>query len=172
MQRPVLACLCVAALAPACGGDTPTAPSGTGPGTITFREIAPPSGSSIVVSRGAPPGAFIDRGSGQLSITMDITRTRAADFGQLDVHLLSDDPPGSSCGSNLPDGPTWSPWTGRGITRITVSGFQIFRLPCDVIGIRAILHLGPRPLSLSSPLLVPSRILADGSTVLVHHLRR
>ena len=169
MRRTTLAWMLAAALLPACGDDSPTAP--TGISTIMFRQVTPPTGSSIVVARGTPPGAFIDRNSGQLSITMDITGTREADFAQLDVYLLSENPPGSSCGQNLPDGPTWGPWTGRGITRVTVSGFQVFRLPCEVTGIRAILHLGPGPRSL--PLAPPpSRMLADGTFPIVHHLLR
>jgi len=167
MTRKALACVCAVALIPACGEDAPTAPSGIG--TIAFRQLTPPSDSAIVVSTGTPPGAFIVRESGQLSITMDIRGTRDADFAVLDVHLLAENPPGSNCGQNLPDAPTWGPWIGRRVVRVTVSGFQIYRLPCDVTGIRAIVHLGPRSLGI---LPLPTQTLADGTLPVVYHLRR
>lgn len=167
MTRTALAWVCVVALVPACGDDAPTAPSGTP--TIAFRQVTPPSGGTIVVSAGTPPGAFIVRESGQLSITMDISGTRDADFAVLDVHLVAENPPGSNCGQNLPDAPTWGPWIGRRAVRVTVSGFQIYRLPCDVIGIRAIVHLGPGS---SGIIPMPTRTLADGTLPVVYHLRR
>jgi hypothetical protein len=169
MRRKVLAYLCAVALVPACGEDTPTAPSGMG--TIAFRQIAPPSGSTIVVSSGNPPIGFIERGSGQLSIEMDVSSTRNTDFARLDVYLLSEDRPGSTCGHNLPDGPTWGPWIGRRVVNVTVSGFQTSLLPCVVNSIRAILHVaaGPRSFQFPPP---ETETLAVGTMPIVYQLRR
>jgi len=169
MTRKRLGWVCALALVSACGGDTPTAPSGIG--TVTFRQVTPPSGSTIVVSAGIAPDAFIVREAGQLSITMEIRGTRDADFAQLDVHLVDADAPRNSfnsCGQNVPDIPTWGPWVGRGLVRVTVSGFQIYRLPCDVSGIRAIVHLRPGRLA---TLPLPTQTLADGNLPVVYRLR-
>ena len=167
MRRKGVGWVCAVALASACGSeDTPTAPSGIG--TVTFRQVTPPSGSTIVVSAGFAPDALIVRESGQLSITMEITGTRDADFAQLDVHLLDADGHGNSCAQNVTDIPTWGPWVGRGVVRVTVSGFQTYRLPCDVSGIRAIVHLRPGRLA-TIPL--PTQTLADGTLPIVYRLR-
>src|SRR5438105_3218247 len=45
------------------------------------------------------------------------------------------------CGQNLPDSPTWQFLTPGWKTTVTVSGFQVFRLPCDVTGFRAMWHM-------------------------------
>lgn len=100
---------------------------------------------------------------------MDIRGTRDADFAVLDVSLLAENPPGSSCGQNLPDAPTWGPWVGRRTVRVTVTGFQIFRLPCEVTGIRAIVHLGPGSRGIPP---LPSQTLAEGTLPVVFSLRR
>ena len=71
---------------------------------------------------------------------MDITILPAheASWAGLYVYLLTAD--GNYCGQNLPDAPTWGPLRAFRSETVTVSGFQVFRVPCDVIGLRAMVH--------------------------------
>jgi hypothetical protein len=41
---------------------------------------------------------------------------------------------------NLPDVPTWGPFRKGETETVTISGFQVYRLPCQVTGVRAFLH--------------------------------
>jgi hypothetical protein len=155
----------IALLSVACGdSDTQTTPSGSG--TITFGQAIPPSGSTVRVTSGSPPGAFIVRGSGQIAIPLVIRSTRESPWAQLNVYLLT----GSTdnyCGQNMPDSPTWGPFVARRNVQYTVTGFQVFRLPCDVTGIRAMLHLR------QGGLLIPptaSETLAEGTLPITLHL--
>ena len=110
--------------------------------TLTINSVTPSSGS-VRPSRGAPPGVFIDRGSGALSIDMTILPAHDASWAQVYVYLLTPGtPPGglNYCGQNLPDAPTWGPLRAFRTERVTISGFQVSRVPCDVVGIRAMLH--------------------------------
>lgn len=100
---------------------------------------------------------------------MDIRGSRDADWAQLNIYLLTGTTPDNYCGQNLPDSPTWGPWVGRRLVRVTVTGFQIYRLPCDVTGIRAMVHLRQGGL-LTPP--TPSQTLAEGTVPVVYHLRR
>lgn len=133
----IAACLFLVFVGPACDSSTapttPVAASG-----VTFGLLSPPGGSTITVSTGTPPGAFIPRGSGQLSVSMTIRSDRDVPWAQLNLYLLTDD--GSYCGQNLPDAPTWEPFRARQNLLVSVTGFQIYRLPCDVTGVRAMLH--------------------------------
>jgi len=159
--------MCIMVLVSACGGDAPTAPSGTG--TITFRQVMPSSGGTMAISEGTPPGAFIVRGSGQLSIAMRVQSARNADWAQLNVYLLTENTTDTYCGQNLPDSPAWGPWVGRRDVQVTVTGFQIYRLPCDVTGIRAMLHVR------QGGLLIPptaTHTLAEGILPVTYYLRR
>ncbi len=75
----------------------------------------------------------------------------------------------SYCGQNLPDAPTWAPFL-KGQTAIaTITGFQVFRLPCDVTGIRAFLHTR-NPGLLTPP--IATDTVAEGSMTVSYHLRQ
>ena len=93
----------------------------------------------IHVTVGAAPGFFIPRESGQISIPITATSGRSLPWAQLYVYLMTSDTPQSYCGQNLPDTPGWEPFTDGQQVSVTVTGFQIARLPCDVIAIRAYL---------------------------------
>ena len=76
-------------------------------------------------------------------------------WAQLNVYLLS----GSDyCGQNLPDSPTWGSLPAGWTDSYTVTGFQVYRVPCDVTGIRAMLHARNNGL-LTPPL--PSETIAE-----------
>jgi hypothetical protein len=42
---------------------------------------------------------------------------------------------------NLPDAPTWGPLREGQRASVTVTGFQVFQRPCNVTGIRAMVHV-------------------------------
>ena len=137
MVKAVCAALVVGLLpmAAACS-DSPTTPS-TAAG-ITFAQPSPASGSTIVVSNGSPPGAFIDRGSGQLSVPVTLRSSREVPWAILYVYLMRSGT--DYCGQNLPDTPAWGPFPANQNISFTVTGFQVFQLPCTVVALRSMLH--------------------------------
>ena len=62
---------------------------------------------------------------------------RELPWAQLNVYLYEDD---DYCGQNTPDSPVWQPFPAGNTIDHTVTGWQIYRLPCDVTSIRAMLH--------------------------------
>src|SRR5262245_15692539 len=121
--------------------DGPAAPSS--PSAVAVTAVSPPSGSTIVPS-GTPPGAFFPRGSGMFGATVSVTAGEELPFARLELFLLSSD--GSEyCGQNLPDSPTWRPFHRGKTVTYTVTGFQIFRLPCQVTAIPAVFHPWDNP---------------------------
>ena len=127
--------------------------------SVVFGQLKPAAESTILTT-GTPPGAFIPRGSDRLSIPITVTSGREVPWAQLNVYLLTGDAGLGYCGQNLPDAPTWGPF-GKGQTvTVTISGFQVYRLPCQVTGVRAFLH------TRNSGLLTPptaSETVAEGT---------
>jgi hypothetical protein len=119
-----------------CGGNdsSPTPVS-----SIMFGQLSPPQGS-VITTTGTTPGAFIPKDSGRLSIPLTVTSGREVPWAQLYVYLYSGTTPNDYCGQNLPDAPTWGPFSKAQTVSVTISGFQVFRLPCTVTSIRAMLH--------------------------------
>jgi hypothetical protein len=149
----------------ACDNGSPLMPS-RNRSTLVFTGEMPPSGSTIVVSQGSPPGAFITRGSGQLSIGIQLRSGRELDWARLDVYLLTAD---GYCGQNLPDVPSWGPFVPFRTVDVTITGFQIYRLPCDVTGFRAMLHVRNNGL-LTPP--TPAETVVEGTRFVNYYLRR
>ena len=71
-------------------------------------------------------------------MTVAVQSIREASFAELYVFLRTAD--GEYCGQNLPDKPTWQPLRPAPPEEVTITGFQVFRIPCDVVGLRAMLH--------------------------------
>jgi hypothetical protein len=156
MPTRLLAAVFLTLFVAACDDDPPTSPSVPAPG-LTIGAIAPASGGTVTTS-GSPPGAMIVRGSGQLSVPITVSAGRELPWAQLSVYLMTAD--GSYCGQNLPDAPTWGPFRATETATVTVTGFQVYRLPCAVTGVRAYLH------SRNNGLLIPptvSETAAEGS---------
>jgi len=143
----------------------PTQPSA--PASITISASTPAPGSTLTPI-GTPPGAFFQRGSGAFGVTISVTGGAELPFAQLAVFLMTADPT-SPCGQNNPDWPNWKPFARGQTVTYTVTGFQVFRLPCEVTEIRAIfntrddLHLGGIPPA--------NLIVADTTFPVVYHLR-
>jgi hypothetical protein len=125
----------VAGLCTGCGDEPGTSPSGVT--QVSFESPTPAAGSAIQTT-GTPPGAFIDRGSGKLAIP--ITIRAGDDEAVARLFIYGKQANGATCAQNLPDAPDFSPLE-RGVTRaITVTGFQVYSLPCRVTAFRAVLH--------------------------------
>jgi hypothetical protein len=172
LGRDLTACVAglvfVAALMSACGrNETSPTPIVT-QSTITLTSPTPASGSTLTPI-GTPPGTFFTRGSGQFGVTATITAGQDLPFAQLALFLLTSSNTSGYCGQNLPDWPTWRPFARGQTVTYTVTGFQVFSLPCEVTGIRAVfntrddLHSGGIP---------PANfIIADTTLPVVYHLR-
>lgn len=72
-----------------------------------------------------------------LDIDLSLTADRELPWAQLNVYLYEGD---DYCGQNTPDSPIWQPFPAGQTIDHTVTGFQIYKLPCDVTSIRAMLH--------------------------------
>jgi hypothetical protein len=131
----LLPVVAVVLLMAACA-ESPTTPSNAS--GITFGQPAPASGSTIAVSEGSPPGAFINRSSGKLSVPLTLRSPREVPWAILYVYLIRSGT--QYCGQNLPDTPAWGPFPANQSISVTVSGFQVFQLPCTVVALRAMLH--------------------------------
>jgi hypothetical protein len=130
----MLGCLLLASSS--CSNTTAPTPASS----ITFGQPSPASGSTILTT-GAPPGAFIPRGSGRISIPLTVTSDHEVPYAQLYVYLLASDAVSQGyCGQNLPDAPTWGPFAKGQTVNVTITGFQVAQASCNVTGLRAILH--------------------------------
>ena len=163
--RAVVSLLSALTLSAACS-DSPAGPSGATSG-ISLIGMSPAAGSNVTITHGSPPGAFIDRNSGQLSVHMSVRSPREVDYAQLYLYLYTAD--GTYCGQNLPDTPAWGGFPANKTMDVTVSGFQVFRIPCDVTAIRAMLHIRNNGL-LTPP--TPAETLADSTFAARYAIRQ
>src|SRR5687767_7799705 len=117
----------------ACQNET----SATPVSSMTIGALSPSPGSVLQTT-----GNFLPREANRISIPVTFQSDRDSPWAQLYVYLLTST--GSTlgyCGQNLPDAPTWGPLREGQRASVTVSGFQVFRTPCTVTGIRAMLHV-------------------------------
>jgi len=73
------------------------------------------------------------------------------------------------CGQNLPDAPTWAPFLKAQTESVTITGFQVFRLPCDVTSLHAYLHT--RNTGLLTPP-ISTDIVAEGTINVSYHIQQ
>jgi hypothetical protein len=104
---------------------------------ITMTSQAPRTGSTINVPGDPYVAGRIAPDSRLMTFGFTVTSDRAVPWAQLNVYLLSG---GDYCGQNMNYAPSWGPLAAGQTETVTVSGFQVFRLPCDVTGVRAMLH--------------------------------
>lgn len=133
-------------LAVGCGRSSlPTSPRTPANSSIVVTPVSPPSGSTIVVPEAypyiVPGGVVIPPGSGLISVTVSVTSAHEVPWARLNVYLLTGGTSSEYCGENGPDAPTWSFLPSGWTTTYTVTGFRVYRLPCAVTGIRAMLHM-------------------------------
>jgi hypothetical protein len=156
----LLACAC---------GDSPTSPDRQ-ESRLAIATVSPPSGSTVVVPAQYPynllGGVVLPPQSGLISVTLSIRSAREVPWAQLYVYLLS----GSDyCGQNLPDAPTWGSLPSGWTTTYTVTGFQVYGLPCDVTGVRAMFHTRNNGV-LTPPL--ASETIAEATSPVSFRIRR
>ena len=125
----------------ACGNDmtTPSLTSVVVSTTPTSGTVVVPAAFPYIV----PGGVLLPRGSGLISARVTLTSTRETPHARLSVYLMTGSQPNEYCGQNLNDWPTWDPLYGDFTTTYEVTGFNVYRLPCDVTGIRAVLNTHP-----------------------------
>lgn len=141
----VCATIVLALSASACSNDA-TSPTGT---TMLLISTPTPAAGSTIQTTGTPPGLFIERGSGKLSVPVTIHSRREVENARLWLYLLTDGA-GGYCGQNLPDTPFFASLDDAQDVTVTITGFQVSR-PCEVTGIRAILHTRPISAGLLTP---------------------
>jgi hypothetical protein len=149
----------------ACGGGNPSIPSPpTAVSSVVIAGATPAAGSTIVVPERypyvLPGGVVIPPGSGLISVKLSLTSAHDVPWARLNVYLLTGGTTSEYCGENGPDAPTWSFLTPGWTTTYTVTGFRVYRLPCEVTGIRAMLHMRNNGL-IAPPL--PSETVADAT---------
>ena len=136
MRFTSIAAVIAALLTSACG--SPSEPTAIRSLVISTPTPAP---GSIIPTTLNGIQFFIARGSGLFSIPITVSSDRDVPYAQLNVYLFDDS--GSSlgyCGQNIPDAPTWGPFSKGQTASVTISGFQLGRVPCQVTSIRAWLH--------------------------------
>jgi hypothetical protein len=160
-----LTLLVIAFLAAGCA-KTPTTPEPSG---ITISAVSPPSGTVVVPPQypdNAIGGVVIPPDSGVISVSLSIRSAHEVPWAQLNVYLLT---ASDYCGQNLPDSPTWEFLPEGWTTTYTVTGFQIYQLPCDVAGVRAMFHARNSG-ALTPP--TPAETIADATFPVSLQIRR
>jgi hypothetical protein len=124
---------------------SPTTPGAPHTSRLTIDSAAPASGGAVVVPAQlayiVPGGVVLPRGSGLVSVRVTMATAHEVPWARLNVYLLTGGSDTEYCGMNDPDAPTWSFLPAGWSTTYTVSGFRVYRLPCEVTGIRAMLHM-------------------------------
>ena len=138
-----LTLIAIALLAAGCGNDT-TTPSLPANSTVVLGASSPPSGGVVVVPESypyiIPGGVALPAHSGLISVGLSMTLAHEVPRAQLSVYLLTGEGGSDYCGQNTPDSPTWGQLPAGWTTTYAVTGFRVYRLPCEVTGIRAMLH--------------------------------
>lgn len=128
-------------LAAGCGS-SPTEPAGN---AVTISATSPASGATVTLPQSlifhVPGGVVIPPGSGHLSANINLSVVDSVPWAQLNVYLLTGGTSNEYCGQNSPDAPTWQFLKRGWSTNVNITGFRVYRLPCDVTGFRAILHM-------------------------------
>jgi len=141
--KPSVAALLLASLVGGCGS-SPTAPTPAAISNVVVAAISPSAGGGVVVPASITynelGGVILLPESGLISVRLTLSSGREVPYGQLNVYLLTDNIARTYCGQNLPDSPTWRSLPAGWATTVTVTGFQIYRLPCAVTGVRVIFH--------------------------------
>ena len=151
---------------------SPSAPTSPAASRVVFTAVSPPPGSRIVVSEKYPyifpGGVVLPPGSGLISVGLSMTSAHEVPWAQLNVYLLTGGTNSEYCGQNSPDSPTWSFLPAGWTTAFTVTGFRVYRLPSEVTGLRAMLHV--RNNGLGTPP-TPSETIAEATFPVSFELR-
>jgi hypothetical protein len=151
MKIPSLVLVAATLLATACNdatGPTPevatTIVAGMNPTQAGVVSLSPETYPYIPIG-----GVVLPPGSGLVKVDVTTTLGRAEPFARLNVYLLAAD--GSVCGQNSPEWPSWTDLPAGWSDRRTITGFRVYRLPCQVAGVRVILSRRRSPELLAPP---------------------
>ena len=158
MRARLLSLVLMAAIAAACGEDSPTEPSSQQAG-IVAGNVVPANGGSVPAT-GQVPGAFVQRGSGSVAVPLTVSARHDLPFAELMIFL--EDANGDECAANNPDRPTWAPFRASRWESVTVTGFQVWRLPCPVARVHVYLHTRNNPHLLTRP---PADLIVAEATI-------
>ena len=124
---------------------SPTEPSDSPKNALTIISTSPAAGATVTLPPSyifiTPGGLVVPPGSGHLSANINLSVANDVPWAQLNVYLLTGGMNNEYCGQNSPDAPTWQFLKRGWSSSVNITGFRIYRLPCDVTGIRAILHM-------------------------------
>jgi len=127
----------------ACGDEGMTTPPPVAPTAVTIGAVAPSSGTLTVpesLPYSFPGGVLLPRGSTFLNVGTTVTLDHAEPYARLSVYLLTGGTTDQVCGQNDADSPSWTALPAGWTTTYTVTGFRVYRLPCDVTGVRVVFH--------------------------------
>jgi hypothetical protein len=133
----------VAVIITSCGcGSSPTQPTTS---TLTITTTTPAAGATVIIPQQyqffVPGGVVLPPGSGLMSVNITASSARNVPWAQLNVYLLTGGTNDQYCGQNANDSPTWQSLTPGWTTTVSITGFRVYQLPCEVTGFRAMLHL-------------------------------
>jgi hypothetical protein len=136
----------LAVLAAGCDCDhATTTPDTPATSSVVVGALTPSAGSTVVVPAAfpyiIPGGVVLPPRSNLVSVGLTLTSAHeVAQWAQLRVYLLTGESNTEYCGLNDPDSPTWARLPAGWTTSYTVTGFRVYRLPCEVTGLRIMLH--------------------------------
>ncbi len=136
-----LAFAALALLAAGCGS-SPAQPT---PNALSITAIVPASGATVIIPSQYTyyplGGTPLPPGNGLLGVSVKMSVGANVPWAELNVYMLTGGTTDQYCGQNTPDSPTWQFLTPGWSTSYTVTGFRVYRVPCDVTGFRAMLHM-------------------------------
>jgi hypothetical protein len=135
--------------------------------SLTISTPTPAPGSVIPVTLNGSQ-YFLARGSGLFAIPITVSSDRDVPWAQLNVYLFDGSAGLGYCGQNIPDAPTWGPFAKGQTASVTISGFQLGHVPCEVTSIRAWLHTRNNGLGIPP---TDSETVANGSLVVSYTFR-
>jgi hypothetical protein len=139
-----LRCLAVSfALAAAACGST-TSPSTPVQTRVTVTSISPDTGAPLMLPSAlpyvVPGGVVLPKSDGLVRVNVSVASAEPLSWARLNVYLLTGGSTTEYCGMNDPDAPTWHDLAAGWKTNVSITGYRVYRVPCDVTGVRVMLH--------------------------------
>ena len=127
------------------GGSTPAEPQQPPErNAMSSRVVSPAEGVTVVLPMDypyiIPGGLVVPKDSGHIALEVHMVVANDLPWAELNVYLLTGGTTTEYCGQNTPDAPTWGLLEAGWTETVTVTGFRVYRLPCEVTGFRAMLH--------------------------------
>lgn len=163
MRFTSIAAVVAAFLTSACG--SPAEPTAVRSLVISMPTPAP---GSIIPATLNGSQYFVARGSGLFSVPITVSSDRDVQWAQLNVYLFDGSDGLGYCGQNNPDAPTWGPFSKGQSASVTITGWQIYRVPCQVTSIRAWLHIRDNGLAIPP---TESQTVASGTLAVNYTFR-